>query len=56
MRELIKQFWRDQSGQDLVEYALLLSILAIAGVATLGTIASAVSDIWTNSNTQLSAS
>jgi Flp pilus assembly pilin Flp len=56
LRKLVIELWRDQSGQDLVEYALLLSVLTVAGVATLGTIATLVSGIWDSTNSQLSAS
>lgn len=51
MKKFIKTFLNDEAGQDLVEYALLLSLLAIAGVATLGTLAGTVSGVWTAANT-----
>lgn len=56
MNKYLTRFWRDDSGQDLVEYALLLSILAVAAVATLGTLATSITTVWTNTNTQLSGS
>jgi Flp pilus assembly pilin Flp len=37
MRELINKFIRDEEGQDLVEYALLLVFLALAAIAVLPT-------------------
>jgi len=40
MREWVKQMWADTSGQDLIEYALLvglISLIAIVGVAYAGT-------------------
>ena len=46
MKEFIKRFLKDEAGQDLVEYALLLSLLAIAGVAGVGTLATAVNGEW----------
>ena len=27
------EFWRDEEGQDLVEYALLIALVAIAAIA-----------------------
>jgi pilus assembly protein Flp/PilA len=54
MKNFIKTFLNDEAGQDLVEYALLLSLLAIAGVAGLGTLANAVNNIWTNAGTKVS--
>jgi pilus assembly protein Flp/PilA len=55
MKKFALRFWRDEQGQDLVEYALLLSLLAIAAVAGLGPLANAVNGVWTNTNTALSA-
>ena len=40
MTQWINRFVRDEEGQDLVEYAMLLAfiaLIAIAGVKTLGT-------------------
>jgi Flp pilus assembly pilin Flp len=54
MKKFALRFWRDEKGQDLVEYALLLSLLAIAAVAGLGPLANAVNTVWTNTNTALS--
>lgn len=38
----LKKLWKDERGQDLVEYALLLVLLTLAAVAALGTLATAV--------------
>ena len=56
LRKFATQFGSDESGQDLVEYALLLAIIAVAGVATLGVLATSLSTVWTNVNAQLSVS
>ena len=56
MKKYALRFQRDESGQDLVEYALLLAVLAVAGVAVLGGLATSLSTVWTNVNTQLSTS
>ena len=50
MKCIFRNFINDETGQDLVEYALLLSILAVAGVATLGTLASSVKLSFTTVN------
>lgn len=50
------QFWRDESGQDLVEYSLLLLLLAVAGVAAIDTLAATVSTVYSNTNAQLAGS
>ena len=44
---LLKLFWNDESGQDLAEYALLISLIAlvvIGAVTLLGTQIDAVFD------------
>jgi pilus assembly protein Flp/PilA len=56
MKKFALRFWRDEKGQDLVEYALLLSVLAIAGVAGLSSLATTLGTVWTNTNTALSGS
>jgi Flp pilus assembly pilin Flp len=54
MKKFALRFWRDEKGQDLVEYALLLSLLAIAAVAGLGPLANTVNNVWTTTNSALS--
>ena len=39
MMELMKRFMKQEEGQDLVEYALLLVFLALAAIAVLPTLA-----------------
>jgi pilus assembly protein Flp/PilA len=56
MKRFITNFINDEGGQDLVEYALLLSILAVAGIATLGTLATTVAGAFTTVNGKISAS
>jgi pilus assembly protein Flp/PilA len=47
-------FWKEEDGQDMVEYALLLAFVALAAVGVLGTVKSSISTIWTSVNTNLS--
>jgi len=56
MRELISKFIRDEEGQDLVEYALLLVFLALAAIAVLPTLGSSVNRVFSQSNSSLNAS
>jgi pilus assembly protein Flp/PilA len=56
MKRFFTNFIKDEAGQDLVEYALLLSVLAVAGVATLGTLATSVSGTFTTVNGKIAAS
>jgi len=56
MIDSIKQFIRDEEGQDLVEYALLLVFLALAAISILPTLGSSVNRVFSQSNSTLNAS
>jgi len=56
MVELIKRFVKDEEGQDLVEYALLLVFLALAAIAILPTLGSSVNRVFSQSNSALTGS
>jgi Flp pilus assembly pilin Flp len=56
MLELMKKFMKDEEGQDLVEYALLLVFLALAAIAILPTLGSSVNKVFSQSNSALNAS
>ncbi len=47
MKNLVKQLWQDESGQDLVEYALLLVLVALAAITTMRALATAVNAVFT---------
>jgi pilus assembly protein Flp/PilA len=47
MKNLLLRLWKEQEGQDLTEYALLLVLLSLAAIATLGTLASAINSVFT---------
>ena len=46
-------FWRDEQGQDLIEYSLLMTFIAIACLAYLGLGHSATAGITSTANSQL---
>ena len=50
---LFHTFWKEEDGQDMVEYALLLAFVALAAVGVLGTVKSSISTIWTSVSTNL---
>jgi len=50
---LLKNLHKDESGQDLVEYALLALLIALAAVAILPTVGSDVSDEFSKVAAQL---
>jgi len=56
MLQMIQRFLRDEEGQDLVEYALLLVFLALAAITILPTLGSSVNKVFSQSNSSLNAS
>lgn len=53
MKKLCMRLWREEEGQDLTEYALLLVLLSLAAVAVLPTLATAINAVFTNAATSL---
>jgi pilus assembly protein Flp/PilA len=56
MKSLVKRLWREEQGQDLVEYGLLLVLVSLGAVAAMGTLASAISGAFGNASSNLSSS
>ncbi len=52
---MIHSFLKEEDGQDLVEYSLLLAFIAMAAIAVLSSVSKSISSIWTNVNTQLTS-
>jgi pilus assembly protein Flp/PilA len=48
MKQLLVRLWREEEGQDLTEYALLLVLLTLAAVGSLGTLATAINGVFVN--------
>ena len=55
MKNWLTQFLRDEQGQDLIEYTLLLAFVALASAALFIGAGGSVQGIWTLTNTQLSS-
>jgi Flp pilus assembly pilin Flp len=50
---MIRNFLRDEQGQDLIEYTLLLAFVALASAALFIAAGGSVSSIWNTASTQL---
>lgn len=50
-----RKFWRDESGQDLVEYSLLLALIALVGAASYLSMSRTTSTLWSVVNSRLAA-
>jgi Flp pilus assembly pilin Flp len=46
MKKLMIRLWKEEEGQDLVEYALLLVLLSLAAIASLGSLATAINGVF----------
>ena len=53
MSELLKKFVKEEEGQDLVEYALLLVFLALAAITALPVLGQAVSNVFVQAKSTL---
>jgi len=51
----VRGFIRDEFGQDLLEYALLLAFVALAGAAALLSMGSSSITLWSVANNNLAA-
>ena len=47
--------FQEEGGQDLVEYALLVALIALATLAALQTLGTTIGSIWTTIGTRLSS-
>jgi len=55
MMQLLKTFLADDSGQDLIEYTLLMAFVALASAALFLGAGGSIKGIWSSSNSQLVA-
>jgi len=53
MKNLFKRFLQDESGQDLIEYTLLLAFVALASASLFLSAGNSISGIWNSGSTQL---
>jgi Flp pilus assembly pilin Flp len=54
MRQLALRLWREEAGQDLTEYALLMVLIALASIAAMNSLATAISNVYGNAASNLS--
>jgi len=53
MINMLKNLHKEESGQDLVEYALIAALIAVACVATMKTLAASINAEFTKVTAQL---
>jgi Flp pilus assembly pilin Flp len=52
---ILARIWRDERGQDLIEYALMAGFVAVAAGAIMPNVASSISTIFSQISSVLSA-
>lgn len=53
MKNLIARFVREDEGQDLVEYALLIAFIALVCIAALGNLGEAINETYESISSSL---
>ncbi|MGA2723516.1 MAG: Flp family type IVb pilin [Bryobacteraceae bacterium] len=51
----LRSFWKDEQGQDLIEYSLLMAFVALASAALFLGAGNSIKGIWSTTNSQLVA-
>ncbi len=54
MRKQLLRLWREEEGQDLVEYGLLLLFIAMTSIAVVQGLGSIIENVFSNASTTLS--
>jgi len=54
MKNLVQNFLKEESGQDLIEYTLLLAFIALASASIFFSAGGSINSIWAQGSTQLS--
>ena len=54
MTNLLKRFWQEEEGQDLIEYTLLLAFVCLVAAAIFIGAGQSTRGIWTVANNHLS--
>lgn len=53
MKNLLNRLWHEEAGQDLIEYALLVALVALAATAGMNSLATAINTEFTTLGTSL---
>lgn len=55
MENVFVYLWKDERGQDLTEYALLVVLVALGAIASMSTLSSSISDAFSSASANLTA-
>ena len=55
MGNIAAKLWKDEEGQDLVEYGLLVVLIALFAVVAMQGLANGISDAFSNATAQMTS-
>jgi pilus assembly protein Flp/PilA len=55
MKNMLSRLWKEEEGQDLVEYGLLIVLIALFAIAAMGKLATAVSTVFSTAASNLTS-
>jgi pilus assembly protein Flp/PilA len=53
MKNMLSRLWKEEEGQDLVEYGLLIVLIALFAIVAIGKVGTAVSNVFSNAAANL---
>jgi Flp pilus assembly pilin Flp len=55
MKLLLQRLWKEEAGQDLTEYALLLVLIALAAIASVRGLANSIQNVFNTAASNLAS-
>ncbi len=55
MKRHLMKLWKEEEGQDLTEYALLLVLIALAAIVVMSNLGSAINVVFSSGSSTLSS-
>ena len=55
MKNVFMELWKEEEGQDLVEYGLLVVLISLFAVVAMQSLANGISDAFSNASAQLTS-
>ncbi len=53
MRSLVSKFWKDDRGQDIAEYAVMLAVILVIVIGTIRLIGTSANTVFSSVNSSL---
>jgi pilus assembly protein Flp/PilA len=53
MKNILNRLWKEEEGQDLLEYALLIVLIVLVAVTTINPLGTKIAAVFTSANTAI---